>query len=178
MDAGIGSAGSAVALWTSTNLVKEVPANGFTYTGNASFGSGSALPGATYFMVYVGTNSSVIVSNVLPGTTYYAGVFAYAGSGTNIGYSHTPATSSLAIPLRGRFSDAIVLSNGDVYVNFTANPGEWYWLQYSDSLSPANWQNVGLLPTIATNLLMTLVHQGGAGVQASGFIARAVGAGI
>ena len=53
----------------------------------------------------------------------------------------------------------------NVYVNFTANPGEWYWLQYTDTLSPANWQNVGLLPTIATNLLMTLVHQGGAGAN-------------
>jgi regulation of enolase protein 1 (concanavalin A-like superfamily) len=156
------SAGSAVVLWTSTNLVKETPANGFTYTGSANYGSGSALPGATYFMVYVGTNSSVTVSNVLPGTTYYAGVYSYAGSGTNTSYSHAPATASLAIPLRN-VSSAIVLSNGDVYVNFTANPGEWYWLQYSDSLSPANWQNVGLLPTIATNLLMTLVHQGGVG---------------
>jgi hypothetical protein len=161
---GPASAGSAVVLWTSTNLVKEIPANGFTYTGNAGYGSGSALPGATYAVVYVGTNSSLTVSNVLPGTTYYAGVYAYAGLGTNISYSHTPAAASLAVPLRG-VSDAIVLSNGNVYVNFTANPGEWYWLQYSDSLSPANWQNVGLLPTIATNLLMTLVHQGGVGAS-------------
>jgi len=161
---GPASAGSAVALWTSTNLVKEIPADGFTYTGNASYGAGSALPGATYFMVYVGTNSSVIVSNVLPGTTYYASVCSYAGSGTNTSYSHAPASASLSIPPRS-VSGAIVLSNGDVHVNFTANPGQWYWLQYSDSLSPANWQNVGLLPTIATNLIMTLVHQGGAGAS-------------
>src|SRR5277367_6254366 len=30
---GPGSAGSLVAMWTSTNLVKEMPANGFTYSG-------------------------------------------------------------------------------------------------------------------------------------------------
>jgi hypothetical protein len=161
---GTGSAGSLVALWTSTNLVKEIPANGFTYTGNASYGSGSTLPGATYSVVYVGANSSVTVSNVLPGTTYYAGVYSYAGSGANTSYSHAPATASLAIPLRG-ISGAVVLNHADVYVNFAANPGEWYWLQYSDTLSPARWQNVGLLPTIATNLLMTLVHQGGAGAS-------------
>ena len=159
---GPGSAGSLVAMWTSTNLVKEIPANGFTYTGNADYGSGSALPGATYFVVYAGTNSSVTVSNVTPGTSYYAGVYSYAGSGTNISYSHTPAMSALAIPIRQVFG-AIVISNADVLVNFTANPGEWYWLQYSDTLSPANWQNIGLVPTIATNLLMTLVHQGGVG---------------
>ena len=42
--------------------------------GIADYGSGSALPGATYSVVYVGTNSSVTVSNMTPGTTYYAGV--------------------------------------------------------------------------------------------------------
>jgi hypothetical protein len=161
---GPGSAGSVVVLWTSTNLVKEIPANGFAYTGNADYGSGSALPGATYSVVYVGANSSVTVSNVTPGTTHYAGVYSYVGSGTATSYSHTPATASLTIALRA-ISGAVVLSNADVYINFTANPGEWYWLQYTDSLSPADWQNVGLLPTIATNLLMTLVHPGGFGAR-------------
>jgi len=162
---GSGSAGSVVALWTSTNVVKEMPANGFTYTGNAEYGSGSALPGATYSVVYAGANSNVTVSNVTAGTTYYAGVYSYAGSGTNTAYSHTPATASLSIPLRG-VSGAVVISNADVYINFTANPGKWYWLQYTDTLSPANWQNVGLLPTIATNLVMTLAHPGGFGARA------------
>jgi hypothetical protein len=161
---GTGSAGSLVAMWNSTNLVKEIPANGFTYMGSASYGSGSALPGATYSVVYVGANNSVTVSNVIPGTTYYAGVFSYAGSGTNTSYSHAPATASVTIQRRG-ITGALVLNKRDVYVSFTANPGEWYWLQYSDSLSPANWQNVGLVPTIATNLLMTLAHLGGAGAS-------------
>jgi hypothetical protein len=161
---GTGSAGSLVAMWTSTNLVKEIPANGLTYTGNASYGSGGTLPGATYAVVYVGTNSTITVSNVLPGTTCFAGVFSSAGSGTNTSYIHTPATASLAIPPRG-ISGALVLNMTNVNVTFTANPGEWYWLQYTDTLSPANWKNVGLLPTIATNLIMTLVHQGGAGAS-------------
>lgn len=161
---GTSSAGSLVAVWTSTNLVKEMPADGFVYTGNADYGSGSALPGTTYSIVYVGSNSSVTVSNVLAGTTYYAGVYSYNGTGTNSSYTHTPATATLAVPTRAVYS-AIVLSNTDVYVNFTANPGKWYWLQYSDTLSPANWQNVGALPSIATNLLMTLVHLGGVGAN-------------
>jgi hypothetical protein len=49
-----------------------------------------------------------------------------------------------------------------VFVRFSANPGEWYWLQYSDSLNPPNWQNVLPGPTLFTNLAMTLVHPGGA----------------
>ncbi|HEY3860438.1 MAG TPA: DUF5695 domain-containing protein [Verrucomicrobiae bacterium] len=160
---GAGSAGSAVAMWAGTNLVKEIPADGFTYTGNASYGLGSALPGAGYSMVSVGTNTSVTVSNIVPGATYYAAAYSYAGTGTNTSYSRTPAMAGLAVPFRG-VSSGVVLSNGDVLVTFTSNPGEWYWLQYSDSLSPANWQNIGPLPAIATNLLMTLAHRGGAGV--------------
>jgi hypothetical protein len=161
---GEGSAGSLVSMWTSTNLVKEMPADGFTYTGSANYGAGSALPGATYAVVNVGSNSSVTISNVMPGMTYFAAVYSYAGEGTNSSYSHQPATATLAIPFRA-VSSAIVLSNADIYVNFTANPGKWYWLQYSDTLAPAEWQNVGPIPTIATNLLMTLVHLGGVGAN-------------
>src|SRR5262249_15642000 len=40
--------------------------------------------------------------------------------------------------------------------------GKWYWLQYSDSLSPANWQNVVPGPVLANGPVMTAVHPGGA----------------
>jgi hypothetical protein len=156
--------GSAVVMWSGNSAIQEQPADGTAYTGNANYGSGSSLPAASYFVVYAGTNSSVTVSNLTPGTTYYAGVYSYAGSGLSTKYSHTAARASLAIALQA-VSGAIVLNDKDVYVTFTANPGKWYWLQYSDSLSPANWQNVGPLPSIATNLLMTLVHLGGVGAS-------------
>jgi hypothetical protein len=161
---GPGSAGSLVALWTSTNLVEEIPANGFTYTGNENYGSGSALPAATYSVVYVGTNTSITVSNVTLGETYHAGVFSFLGTGTGTSYNHAPATASLTIPIQ-QISAEVSLADGNVYVTFSANPGKWYMLQYSEALSPANWQNVDLLPTIATNLLMSLVHHGGAGAS-------------
>jgi hypothetical protein len=156
--------GSVVVIWSGNAAIQEAPANGTTYTANTSYGSGSSLPATSYYVVYAGPNTNVTVSNLLPGTTYYAGVFSFTGSGTDTIYSHTPGTASLSIPLQA-ISGAVVISNADVYVSFTANPGEWYWLQYSDSLSPANWQNIGSLPTIATNLLMTLVHQGGVGAN-------------
>ena len=54
------------------------------------------------------------------------------------------------------------LQGTDVSVRFSANPGKWYWLQYSDALVPSNWQNVLPGPVLFTNVLMTIVHQGGA----------------
>ena len=49
---GAGSAGSLVEMWTSTNLVKEIPANGFNYAGNASYGmQASALHQGSGFIL-------------------------------------------------------------------------------------------------------------------------------
>ena len=157
-------AGSVVVLWTGNPATQEAPANGTVYTGNASYGSGGTLPATNYYVVYSGAGTNVTVSNLTPGTTYYAGTFAYAGSGANTRYSHTPATASIAVSPRG-ISSGVVVNTTNVLITFTANPGEWYWLQYTDTLSPENWQNVGLVPTLATNLLMTLAHQGGAGAS-------------
>ena len=159
---GSGSSGSVTVVWTGTNaLVKEMPANGFTYTGDPGYGLGSTLPAAGYFVVYSGSGTNVDVANVAPGTTYNVAVYSYAGSGTSIAYNHTPPTASLTIPFNQIYAQASVQGT-DVAVRFSANPGEWYWLQYSDSLAPANWQNVLPGPVLFTNLLMTIVHQGGA----------------
>jgi hypothetical protein len=159
---GAGSVGSLVLVWTGTDsLVKEMPSNGTAYTGNAAYGLGSTLPGAGYFVVFAGSGSSVTVTNVLPGTTYNVAVFAYAGSGNSLAYNRTPPTASLTIPLNKMYAQASI-QGSDVLVRFSANPGEWYWLQYSDSLTPPNWQNVVPGPVLFTNLQMTLVHAGGA----------------
>jgi hypothetical protein len=160
--AGAGSSGSVVVVWTATNsLVKEMPANGFTYTANPGYGLGSTLPAAGYFVVYDGPGTSVTVTNILPGTRYNAAVYSFSGSGTSIVYNHTPPTASVAVPLNKIYAQASV-QGPDVLIQFSANPGEWYWLQYSDSLNPPNWQNVLPGPTLFTNLTMTLVDPGGA----------------
>jgi hypothetical protein len=159
---GAGSSGSLVVVWTGTNaLVKEMPVNGFTYTGNPGYGLGSTLPAAGYFVVYSGAGASVNVTNVVPGTTFYVAVFSYAGSGSSIAYNHTPPTGSLVVPANQIYAQASVQGAG-VSVRFSANPGKWYWLQYSDSLVPAHWQNVMPGPVLYTNLLMTILHAGGA----------------
>ncbi len=162
---GAGSVGSLVVVWASTNnVVKQSPANGFTYTGNASYGFGSSLPADSYFVVQAGSGTSVTVSNIPGGTTYNVAVFAYAGSGSSIAYNHTPATASIALPLvpPHQIWVQLDLETPDVVISFTANPGKWYWVQYSDSLSSPNWQNAGAAPVLANSDGMVLVHVNGA----------------
>ena len=159
---GAGSADSLVVMWMGTNQpVKETPANGFTYTGNANYGFGSTLPGANYFVVYNGSGTNVAVGNLVPNATYDVAVFSYSGSGNTTAYNHTPATGSYMIPPNQVLAQVDVQS-ADVSVAFSANPGKWYWLQYSDSLNPANWQNVVPGPVLANGTLMNIVHAGGA----------------
>lgn len=164
-NAGVGSDGSLVAVWAATNsMVKHAPANGFTYTGNASYGLGSSLPGDGWYVVYAGPATSVTVSNLPGGATYNVAVYACAGSGSSIGYNHTPAVASVVLPAQPPqdvWAQAQVLGR-DVAVTFTANKGKWYWLQYTDSLHPVNWQNVVPGPVFGTNLLMAILHAGGA----------------
>jgi Family of unknown function (DUF5695) len=165
---GAGSVGSLVVVWASTNnVVKQSPANGFTYTGNAGYGLGSSLPADSYFVVYAGSGTSVTVSNIPGGTTYNVAVFAYAGSGSSIAYNHTPATASIALPLvpPHQIWVQLDLETPDAVISFTANSGKWYWLQSSDSLNPANWQNVGTDPVFANSLGMVVVDVGGALAQ-------------
>ncbi len=159
---GTGSAGSLAVVWTGTNhVVKEMPANGFAYAGNANYGFGSSLPGANYYAVYSGADTNVTVDNLAPNTTYNVAVFSYSGSGNSLAYNRTPATGRFTIPPNQVVAQVDVQS-ADVSVTFSANPGKWYWLQYSDSLNPANWQNVVPGPVLATGSLLTIVHAGGA----------------
>jgi hypothetical protein len=162
---GPGSSGSLVAMWTGTNsAVKQIPANGYTFTGNANFGLGSPLPGNGVSVVYVGSGSSVTVSNLLPSTTYNVAVFSYAGATTTTAYNRTPAAGSITIPPNAVIAQASVQSP-NVVISFSANPNKWYWLQSSDSLNPANWQNVGTDPVFANSLGMVVVDVGGALAQ-------------
>jgi len=110
-----------VAMWTGTNsLVKQSPANGFTYTGNASYGLGSALPAASWFVVYAGPGTSVTVSNLLPGNTYNVAVFSYVNSGSATTYGRNPAHGSVTIPPNQVWAHADI-ETGDVFVSFSAN---------------------------------------------------------
>lgn len=153
---GAGSAGSVVVVWSATNnLVKEIPANGVSYNGNSTYGAGDTLPGAGYYVVYSGTGTSVVVSGLSVNTTYNVAVFSYAGSGSTLSYNHNPVVSSSTIPANQIVAQFGVQS-GNGSVSFSANPGEWYWLQYTYSLSPPNWQNLLPYPVFGSNAMMNI----------------------
>ncbi len=153
---GAGSAGSVVAVWSGTNtVIKQMPANGFSYVGNANYGLGSTLPAAGYYVVYAGTGTNVTVSNLAANTSYNVAVFSYAGSSSSISYNHSPVVRTAFIPPNQIWAQLDVQS-GNISVMFSANPGKWYWLQCCDSLSPALWQNVLPNPILASSPVMSI----------------------
>ena len=156
---GAGSTGSLVVAWTGTNsVVKEVPADGITYSGNSAYGQGDTLPATNYYVVYSGPGNSMTLSNLAAGTIYNVAVFSYAGSGSSLTYNHTPATALATPSLRIQAR----LQGMDVLVTANADPGKWYWLQYSDSLNPPDWTYVGPVAPLDTYPTMMLVHSNGA----------------
>ena len=157
-----GSSGTLVVVWPSTNrILKEMPVNGTVYAGDASYGAGDPLLASGYYVVYSGSGTNVTINNLTPSTTYNVAVFSYSGSGNSINYNHTPPVASITIP-----PNQVVMQESiqvpDVVIQFSANPGKWYWLQSSDSLNPANWLNVGSAPVFANNAGMVVVHANGA----------------
>jgi len=70
--------GGVVVVAHATSAVSANPANGTDYTAgqNALFGSGTNL-GSSNFVVYAGTGTSVNVTGLTGGTTYFFSVFEY-----------------------------------------------------------------------------------------------------
>jgi carbonic anhydrase/acetyltransferase-like protein (isoleucine patch superfamily) len=118
---GAGSSGSVVVMWTGNPAVKEVPANGFIYSGNLNFGSGDTLSTTNYFAVYSGAGNSVAVSNLAAGTTYNVAVFAFAGSGSATIYTNNPLVGSFLTPasVAGQLGSVTVDPASPPLTNFT-----------------------------------------------------------
>ncbi len=97
---------SATLNWTAGNGVARLvvvrpitataasPTDGLVYNGAASFGSGTSLGSANY-VVYVGTNATVNVTNLQPSTAYAYQVFELLGTGCATNYLQaTPASGT------------------------------------------------------------------------------------
>ena len=97
-----GSGDGAIVLMRQGSAVATDPADGTytTYAADTAFGSGTAIGGA--YIVSKGTGTSVTVTGLTAGATYYVAVYEYTGTvdtagvdqGTN--YKPTPATGSRA----------------------------------------------------------------------------------
>ena len=83
--------GSVVVMSAGTPVSAQ-PLPGVTYTGNSIFGQGSNL-GNNSYVVYVGAGGTVTVSGLTPGTSYFAAVYSYSGSGSSTVYNVTGASS-------------------------------------------------------------------------------------
>jgi hypothetical protein len=95
---GAGSDGSLVVI-RSGRPINVKPAFGTNYTANSVYAQGSDLGSGSY-VVYIGTGTSVTVTGLPPGNTYYAAVFAYSGTGATISYN-TATTTQGKVPVLG-----------------------------------------------------------------------------
>lgn len=82
-----------VARLTSTAAVAPISGTAYTTTTFGS-GSGNQLTGAGNYVVYVGTGTSVNVSNLLPSTNYTYSVYEYMLAGTCFGSSSTASQTT------------------------------------------------------------------------------------
>ena len=102
------------------------PTNGTSYTANAVYGSGNACGGG--YVVYNGTGTSVNVSRLTQGTTYYYDLYEYNSTGTC--YNKTELVGSniagWCVPTTSSSSDAaginrVIFSNIDNTDNTNTN---------------------------------------------------------
>lgn len=109
--------------------VTGLPVNGTSYTANSSFGSGSTIaPGE--FVVYNNAGTSLGLTNLTIGTTYYFAIFDYNGSGVTSAY----LTSSFLAGSRATLSAPTVQTASMSFSNIIGNA-------IQVTVSPGNGQN-------------------------------------
>lgn len=102
------------------------PPNMTTYAASDSFGAGSGLGGG--FVVYNGTGSSVTVTNLTPGTLYFAKAYAFNGSpGAEnyrlTGHPSTNASTLMSEPSQATSISFSALGSTAYQVSYTAGSG-------------------------------------------------------
>ena len=97
-----GSGSNALVLVRSVSAVTGTPTSGTTYTApNTVYGAGQQI-GTGNYIVYDGTGTSVTVTNLNPGTTYYFSIFEFnltAGSPCYLTPGLTGSLTPLATPI-------------------------------------------------------------------------------
>ncbi len=88
-----GGGDGAVLIARADYSIINFPADGTPYTGNSVFTSGENIGNSTY-VLYSGTNTSVNVTNLLPGVMYDFMVCEFNNSGSNIDYNTSPGSNN------------------------------------------------------------------------------------
>jgi fibronectin type 3 domain-containing protein len=91
-----GDGANSLVLVRAGSAVNASPVSGTTYTANSNFGLGSQI-GSGNYVTYLGSGTSVSLTGLSAGVTYYVAVYTLNGSGGTENYLTTsPATGSQA----------------------------------------------------------------------------------
>lgn len=130
---GTTTAGTMVINWTNgsgnnrivivnSSPITFVPNSGTSYTANTDFSSGTDL-GAGQKCVFNGAGSTVTISGLSGGTTYYVAVYDYNNTGTCYN-KVSPATGNKVTPSASTNSTFTAGSGGTLASTVTTQPGE------------------------------------------------------
>ena len=102
--------------------VSFAPTDQVTYPADAQFGNGQDVSGNGEYVVYNGDGSSVEVTNLTPGTEYYAVIYEYnceAGSENYLVSDNPPTDAFLTYPDRVATFDEVCVTNGSIDLAWT-----------------------------------------------------------
>ena len=105
-----GNGSNRIVLLKSSGSVDGNPSDGTDYAANPAFGSGTQI-GTGNYVVFAGSGSSVSVTGLSSGTTYFAAIYEFNGSSSSANYlttspltgsqSTTPVTSFVTFDFAG-----------------------------------------------------------------------------
>jgi hypothetical protein len=143
----VGDGTNRLVLVKSGSPVDATPTDGNFYSGSATFGNGTEL-GTGNFVVYNYTGTSINVTGLTEGTTYYVSVFEYNGSfsGSQNYLLTTPATGS-QVPASAKYYS---MKSGD-----PATLTNWTTSRDGSGTSPADFTTPATFIIQNTNTMTT-----------------------
>lgn len=117
-----GSGSNSLVIARANNANFTPPTNGIAYTANSVFGQGTQLmKTAGSYVVYNGTGSTVNITGLTPGTTYFFRVYSFNGSGTSTNYNRGfyTSTSTQTLPVELKEFSVILNEKGEAELKWT-----------------------------------------------------------
>lgn len=128
------------------------PTNGVQYADNSVFGSGTQLGASGYYCVYDGQGSSIAVTGLTAGTTYYVQVFEY-NSDNNV--APTPSFISYNVTTATNNPNNFTTPSPTINTNPATVTGFAYYFGYGPSFTLTYTLNATSLTTATGNITVT-----------------------
>jgi uncharacterized repeat protein (TIGR01451 family) len=150
--------GSVVLGQSNTLSFQLTNTGGQTLAGSVSTMPPFAVQNGSPFSIAPGQTGSVQVSFSPTNASTFSNAVVFVSNGGSSTNSVT-GTGLTPVPL---MITSIQSSGPDVLISFTSNAGQYYRVEYTDSLSPTSWLTaVDFVP--GTGAIVTAAHLGGAG---------------